>query len=374
MSIYIIHPTITPYRFTFFKKLSDLLNDELEIIFLSSSAKNRCWETSQDTGFKSRVESGIKFGFGLKDWNEININPKTIKWLFSLNKDDVVIVSGWLDITIQLAILLKPLIGYKLILWSGSTESEKSFLRRITKPYTKLLVSLADKYIAIGSKSKQYLQSLGANKKDISIAYNNIDTKHFNSYQNQTFVEGLKSKLSLKSNWQYILYVGQFIERKNVSTLIEAVSNLQQKGKKIGLILQGYGPLKQKLEEQVSSLGLHEVHFSDHIPYQHMPAIYNLADLLVVPSYEEVWGLVVNEAMASGLPVIVSSKCGAASDLVKSDKNGFTFQPDSISELADKVQEILTDKERMSKYSLKIIQNFTPTHAADNFHQTINSL
>lgn len=110
------------------------------------------------------------------------------------------------------------------------------------------------------------------------------------------------------------LYAGQLIERKNVGTLIEAFRRIARPEDR--LVLAGEGPLLDSLQQQVRVSGLEpQVSFPGHLPHDDLPALYGSADTFVLPSTAEVWGLVVNEALASGLHAVVSSRCGVAPEV-----------------------------------------------------------
>ncbi len=128
-------------------------------------------------------------------------------------------------------------------------------------------------------------------------------------------------------------------------------------------MLLGNGPLRQAINDQLSTLNLHRhVHLPGFKPYDELPVYYALANAFVHASTSEQWGLVVNEAIASGLPVIVSNRCGCAPELVNG--NGFTFDPTNEDELAKRLLEIasLSDQERkqLSDNSFRIAANFGP--------------
>ena len=128
-------------------------------------------------------------------------------------------------------------------------------------------------------------------------------------------------------------------------------------------MLLGDGPLRETLNSQLSTLNLHEhVHLPGFKPYDELPVYYALAKAFVHASTTEQWGLVVNEAIASGLPVIVSNRCGCVPELVNG--NGFTFDPTNEHELAARLLEMasLSDEERknLGDNSYRIAANFAP--------------
>lgn len=137
---------------------------------------------------------------------------------------------------------------------------------------------------------------------------------------------------------KYFLSVGRLLERKNFITLLKAYKQykIQCNDSAWNLIIVGDGPKRESLVEYIrlnklerSVILLPFLQQKDLIPF------YQNASALVLTSIQETWGLVINEAMASGLPIIVSDKCGAASTLVEKGRNGYTFSPLSESDLAD---------------------------------------
>src|SRR5262245_32683656 len=129
------------------------------------------------------------------------------------------------------------------------------------------------------------------------------------------------------------------------------------------LVILGDGPLRNTLNSTVSTLNLHEhVHLPGFKLYDELPVYYALANAFVHASTSEQWGLVVNEAIASGLPVIVSNRCGCAPELVNG--NGFTFDPFEEQELVERLLQMasLSDDERksLSYASYRISRNFAP--------------
>lgn len=164
---------------------------------------------------------------------------------------------------------------------------------------------------------------------------------------------------------KYFLSVGRLLERKNFITLLKAYKQykIQCNDSAWNLIIVGDGPKRESLVEYIrlnklerSVILLPFLQQKDLIPF------YQNASALVLTSIQETWGLVINEAMASGLPIIVSDKCGAASTLVEKGRNGYTFSPLSESDLADCLLNFykLSDERRneMRKASLELIADW----------------
>jgi glycosyltransferase involved in cell wall biosynthesis len=132
-----------------------------------------------------------------------------------------------------------------------------------------------------------------------------------------------------------LLYVGQFIARKGVHLLLRAAATLQKQGCKFSLLLVGSGRDKQAAERLARELGLKNVHFHPSKTPAEMPGVYRSADVLVFPTLEDPWGLVANEAMISGLPVLCSKYAGCAPELFPSDS---IFDPDNAEEFVHKLR------------------------------------
>lgn len=164
---------------------------------------------------------------------------------------------------------------------------------------------------------------------------------------------------NLPSN--FILTVGRQIERKNFILLLKAYKYYSKKSKNsIPLILVGEGVERKKLEEFVDLERIKNIHFFPFQSQKDLVNFYKKAVLFVVPSKNETWGLVVNEAMASGLPVIVSDKVGCASTLISRGVNGFIFSSNNYIELAElllefdmMLPEIKKNMGNMSKTKIK---------------------
>jgi glycosyltransferase involved in cell wall biosynthesis len=131
-----------------------------------------------------------------------------------------------------------------------------------------------------------------------------------------------------------VLYTGQFIERKGVTTLLEVAARLQSGGCVFSLLLVGSGRDKHILEHQSKALGLKNVHFRSVQTPENMPSVYRSADVLVLPTFEDVWGLVANEAILSDIPVLCSKYAGCAPELFGPEN---IFRPEDLNEFTHKL-------------------------------------
>jgi glycosyltransferase involved in cell wall biosynthesis len=259
--------------------------------------------------------------------------------------------------------------------------------RRIMDLYSAALVG--------GKRHVEYLVELGIQRDRIFTGYDVVDNDYFErrafeirnsrlppGYGGQAASE-IRKKYGLPEN--YFLASARFIEKKNLPGLIRAYAEYRGRLKGTGvndpgynrnapwdLVLLGDGPLRETLNTQLSALDLYpHVHLSGFKRYDELPVYYALANAFVHASTTEQWGLVVNEAVASGLPVIVSDRCGCVPELVNG--NGFTFDPLDEHQLASLLLQMALlpedERKRLAEASRKIAENFTPVRFADGLER-----
>lgn len=377
LKIAILHNILAPYRFSLFNAISKKSDIDLEVLFMSDKANNRRWDTKRYIKlikFKFTILPYWKIVFPTKERLEYIINPTIFKKIFS-SKYKVIITAGWLDFSCQVIYFLSRVTGLKYIIWSESTVHENSIQRRLTLPFVKWLIKGASSYIAIGTRSKEYLISLGAEAKKIVIAYSTVDIDYFRHVSNLTLQEKafLRKETGIPEKNIVFLYVGQFIPRKAIDLLIKAYAKVEKAN--TSLVLIGYGSEKEYYTKLIEQLKLKSVVILPHVEVDQMPKFYGMSDIFILPSYEETWGLVVNEAMASGLAVIVSDRVGSSVDLVEGGVNGYIFPSGDIDCLAEcMINSIRNDKvlQGMKYSSSKKIAKFSPENAASQFIKAAN--
>jgi len=234
----------------------------------------------------------------------------------------------------------------------------------------KRIVTLHDVGFVGGQSHADYLVRLGMAGDRIFTGYNVVDNDHFARAAGAIRANVSFMRSALKLPARYFLTSCRLQEKKNLSVLLQAYAlcrrQLGEEG--WGLVVVGDGPLRPQLEKLADELGIADlVVFAGFKQYGELPAYYTLASAFVLPSTVEQWGLVVNEAMACGLPVLVSEVCGCAGSLVLSGVNGFTFHPRDVQGLAALMRRLARecDLEEMGRASSEIIAGFTPQTFAD---------
>jgi glycosyltransferase involved in cell wall biosynthesis len=228
-----------------------------------------------------------------------------------------------------------------------------------------------------GAWHRDYLTSLGMLPEKIFNGYDVVDNHHFQTGAEAARKDPGRTRASLNLPSDYFLACARFEPKKNLHRLIEGYGAYVRQ---IGphpwkLVIAGDGPLRPELEELTKSQRFEDqVLFRGAVGYQELPAYYGLAKAFVHASTTEQWGLVVNEAMAAGLPVLVSQRCGCVSELVKDGTNGFTFDPGKVDEITEKLVQMHRDPlmlQSMSEQSLGLIMSWGPERFARNLQQAI---
>jgi 1,2-diacylglycerol 3-alpha-glucosyltransferase len=291
----------------------------------------------------------------------------------------VVAIPGWHDRCSLAALQWCRSRGVPAVVMSETTawDTKRSWWKEFLKSR---IVQLFAAALVGGHSHAEYLERLGVEPRKIFLGYDAVDNDYFASkaaeIRNQE--SEFKTKHGLPEN--YFLASARFIGKKNLVRLIQAYARYREIAGKSGagngkqeiwhLVLLGDGPLKSDLCDLISGLGLEQfVHLPGFKQYDELPGYYGLARAFIHASTIEPWGLVVNEAMASSLPVLVSDRCGCAVDLVQEGANGFTFDPYSVEDLAKLMHALSARHFPLSDYGLKskqIMQMWSPDQFAAN--------
>ncbi len=227
-----------------------------------------------------------------------------------------------------------------------------------------------------GEWQRAYAEKLGIAPQWIWRGYMTVDNDHFAAGAQQVRQQEEKWRGELGLPEHYFLWVGRMVPCKNLPRLLQAYRRYRQEGGQWGLVLVGDGPERTSLEEWAQKARLPEIVFTGAQPYEKLPQYYGLARCLILPSESEPWGGVVNEAMAAGLPVLVSWRCGCVPELVYPGINGWSFNPFSLSELTSLMHHVSerVDWKRAGEASQKIIAKFTPRHWASALYDCLQRL
>ena len=319
---------------------------------------------SKVTLFNDKSISNQPISLVIKRVNEVldNIRPQ------------VVAIPGW-DAAASLIALFWCLQNHTpTILMSDSQKHDqvRVWWQEIVKRW---IVKLHSTGFVAGSTHVNYLHDLGMPSINIVTGLDVVDNDFFfeNANSSKQNSVSLLSKFQLPN--KYFLSSSRFVAKKNIPLLLTAYARYCKLvvGEPWKLVLLGDGPLKQNIIALRDSLDLREnLLMPGFKQYDELPTYYGLSGAFVHSSTSEQWGLVVNEAMACGLPVIVSKPCGCVPELVVNGFNGFSFNPtdsDELSKLLLLISSESCNREIMGKSSREIISRFSPDSFATNLAQ-----
>jgi glycosyltransferase involved in cell wall biosynthesis len=265
-----------------------------------------------------------------------------------------------------------------LVLWTGIWMSLDTPFHRLMFPLTCWIYCHADAIVVYGEHVKRYLATVKVPAQRIFVAPHAVDNAAYNQPVPENAKNALRSKLGLE-NQRIMLYLGRLEAIKGLEYLFEAVARMNVQD--VALVIAGEGSLRRELKNEARRLGIHErTRFSGYVRAEEAPVYYALADLLVLPSVtmptgKETWGLVVNEAMNQGVPVVATDAVGAAAGgLVQSGVTGFVVPERDSEALAQAMKRILTDgnlRALMSENARRIISEWDNERMVKGFRRAI---
>lgn len=315
-----------PYRVDFFNELSKYC--DLTVLFERKKAADR-----DDEWYSSNFKFNTIFLNSKNIGNEASLSFEVIKYL--KGNFDHIILGGYSTPTAMIASTYMKLhkIPYILNADGGFINDNE---RKVNYLIKKHFISSPSYWLSSGKETNKYLEYYGAKKEKIfSFPFTSLREKDI---LKECISNEEKEKLRINYNVPYkkvIISIGQFIHRKGFDWMIEAYKDLDRN---IGIYIIGGIPTKQyvDLKNKYQMYNLHFISFQDK---ENLLNWYRLADLFVFPTREDIWGLVINEAMSQGLPVITTDKCLAGVELIKNEKNGYIVQHENRVELLNKTMQ-----------------------------------
>jgi 1,2-diacylglycerol 3-alpha-glucosyltransferase len=345
-------------------------------IELASQGKGHPWHQNHNqpqldiqTLFPGLAVEDIPFWRSIKKmWTALNRFDPQALGISGYTKPAMLTALAWARWKRRVAIILMV---------SKADDKPRRFLLEWVK---KRIMALFDGALVAGTPQREYARQLGLAPQRIFMNHNVIDTHYFIEKANwsRQNARQLRQQYHLPDN--YFLIVSRLEEKKNISRFFEAYAQYWEKpdSQRWSLVLCGAGSLEPDLKQKARRLGMDQVHFVGFKQMDELPIYYGLARCFIIPSsHFEQWGLVVNEAMASGLPVLVSRACGCARDLVQEGVNGYTFDPYDVAGLAqlmDKMSSGEHNLKAMGEASLNIIAHWTPEVYGENFLKLIEAV
>lgn len=341
MKILFITNIPSPYRVNFF----NLLNKDNDVLVLferaSDSDRNKSWQKDNKYDFKYKI----------------NVSKRELIKLIKEYRNDKIVITNYSESKERTAILYMKFhrIPYYIEIDGGIIKKDNFIKGKIKR----FLLSNAYGYFSPSKEADNYLVNYGANKKKIN-RYN------FSSLNKKDILESIVSvqekqrirkKLKMKEE-NIVIGIGSFTKRKGFDLLIKAAPSIN---KNTGIYIIG-GEITDEYKELIEKYNVKNVHFISFLSKEEIKEYYKAADIFILPTREDIWGLVINEAMSFGLPVITTDNCLAGLALIKNGENGYVIPVESYVDIYKSINKILDNsvlKEKMSRNSLKKIADFT---------------
>ncbi|HEV2397060.1 MAG TPA: glycosyltransferase family 4 protein [Candidatus Sulfotelmatobacter sp.] len=372
----IITEIISPYRIPLFNALHDDGAVRLHVIFLAETDRDlREWRVSRNQ---------IRFSYEVlpcwrKRVGKYNVLLNRQVWK-SLNHaaPDAILCGGYNYLASWQALCWARYKKVPFLLWSESNVQDARHGHTAVEMLKSEFIRRCDAFVVPGCSSLEYLKTYGIPDNRIFTAPNAVDNEFFaaSAAKARQDLEATRSRLGLPQ--RYLLFVGRLVREKGVFDLLSAYAKLDEHLREnVGLVFVGGGAARHELELQAGSVSPGGVRFAGFVDQEHLGEYYALAETLILPTYSDTWGLVVNEAMACGLPVVVSQVAGCATDLVTEGWNGILVAPKDVSSLSSAIKQIATRqllRTDMAANSLRRICRFSAKEWSRGIGQAIQSI
>lgn len=373
--VVILTEIISPYRIPVFNALAEQKGIDLHVVFLAETdAALRQWRVYKDEihfshqvlpSWRWRVgEGGVLLNRGL--WHALNAAAP-----------QGVLCGGYNYPASWAALWWARRRRARFVLWSESNRQDHRSGRAWVEGLKRYFLRRCDAFVVPGKSSFAYLKDLGAAPQSIFTAPNAVDSTYFAAAAGKARAEENSHRQRLGLPARFILYVGRLVPEKGVFDLLEAYAKLESDLRaKVGLVFAGDGVSRGELVERSRQISPGVVCFPGFAHREDLAVLYSLAEALILPTHSDTWGLVVNEAMVCGLPVIVTSVAGCAPDLVEDGWNGWVVPPHDPDRLMAAIRLLVEQPEtrrQMSANSRERIRQYSPEACARGLAEALTS-
>lgn len=372
----IVTEIIAPYRIPVFNALAQRQELDLHVVFLSENDPTiRQWRVYTDE---------IEFHYDvLPSWRRrlgkynVLINRGVLSTLNKL-RPDAVLCGGYNYMTSWQAAYWARFHRVPLLLWSESTALDKRHGHRPVEFLKAQFLHLCRSFVVPGRSSLNYLKDFGISDQLIFTAPNAVNVTLFSKPAKLARCNQFEVRVRRSLPSRYFLFVGRLVKAKGIFELLETYAQLDTEIRdKVGLVFVGDGADRPALMERAARIAPGTIQFPGFIHREGLSDFYALADALIFPTHSDPWGLVVNEAMSCGLPVVVTGVAGCVADLVQDGWNGFVVAPKDHVALASAMTRLASDsvlRMEMGSRSRERIEAYSPEAWAEGLVNAVESL
>lgn len=299
------------------------------------------WDVDQLSGYEHRFlfnASPISNTF-----NPLHaINPSVLPRMFG--GFDALWVNGYLYPSNYLAAIGARMSRTRLLMRSelrADVRRDSSARQYLRDAVIRRWVAMSDALLYIGRRNREAYLAYGADESKLFFTPYSVDVDEITAIVARTSDRAaLRHEWGIPRNRTVLLFVGKLTPRKHPEAMLHLAAEC---GENVHVVLVGSGPLDQQLRGEAERAGLSNVSFLGFINQSRIAEVYSLADVFVMPSEDEPWGLVLNEAMAAGVAPVVCSDVGATADLIQEGESGFTFPTGDWKAMTTSVCRLVSD-------------------------------
>lgn len=371
--IAIVASHVIQYQDPFFRLLAADPDIDLTVIYCSTAGARTYRDEDMGTALQWDVEvlHGYRHVFlrnlvhdSNRGWTR-HINPGVVRALWRGQYEMVIFMLGWGSVSALLGIVTCRLAGIPLFLYGDSSvpPPETTMRSRLRARLLRLLFRNTTGFMVSGALNADYYRHYGADPEHFFLLPWAVDNERFAEASRLAAGEreGMRERLGIRPDQTVFVFSAKLVERKDPMTLLRAYERLLDRDGAAILFL-GDGVLRQPLETYAREHGLSGAHFAGFVNQRELPKYYGMSDVFVLPSIYEPRGAVINEAMACGLPVIVTDRCGSIGDIVLEGENAFIYPAGDAAALAASMTRLVRDqalRQRMAERSRQIIGTWT---------------
>ena len=376
LRLIILTEIIAPYRIPVFNALAQREDMDLHVIFLAESdPKLRDWLVYKDEiRFSYQVLPSWRWKFA---GHNLLLNRGLKKGLRGADAD-AILCGGYNYVASWQALRWARQRRIPFMLWIESTEQDIRSRNRVIEFLKTKFLRRCSAFVVPGKSSLRYVMNYGVPGSDTFTAPNAVDTELFAQRAAAVRQEAARHRQALQLPPRFFLFVGRVVPEKGVFDLLEAYGKLTPELRTlVNLVLVGEGSAREEVTRRAMQIAPGQVRCPGFVQRDQLASYYALSDVFVFPSHSDPWGLVVNEAMACGLPVISSDAAGCVEDLLEDNWNGRVVGRGDVVQLASAMEELGRDsvlRTQMGNHCRERILRYSPAACAAGIAEAAQSV
>jgi glycosyltransferase involved in cell wall biosynthesis len=364
-----VAPEPTPFRSIMFDRIAQRPELDFRVVYSGHTIFSRWWTIVPE--HRAAFMDGRRIP-GVRDVfrHDYPITTRIVRELED-SRPDIVVIAGWSTFAAQSAFAWCRARGvpYVLVVESNDADPRPGWRRAVKGAVVPPFVRGAERVLAIGALARESVLARGADPERVSWFANTVDAPWFaeEAERLRERREELRAAMGAGDDDIVVLSIARLAPEKGLDTLVLATATAADP--RLLLVLAGDGPERERLEELARSLGV-RLRIVENVPFERVVERYVAADVFALLSTHEPWGVVVNEAAACGLPLVLTDRVGAHADLLVPGENGMLVAAGDVQAAGDALRSLAADPELRRRYgerSLELMRGWGYEPSIENF-------